>query len=327
MNKATASIGFAAAVVLALWVGAVQAQNFPIRNITIIVPYPPGGSTDVAARVVGEHMARTLGQHVIIENVSGGGSTIATGRVVRAAPDGYTLLVHQLALAANVALFPRLSFDAEKDLASVGLIDYSPMMIVGRSSLAASSITDLTAWMKGHRAKFAHVGPGSAAHLCAALFAQSVGAEVDMIPYRGAGPAVSDIIAGHVDLYCTPPAGVAEYVKAGTTKGYGIASKEKLDRFPDVPSLVQLGFATLDMQFWQGMFAPAGTPKPILDKLNAALRLALADPKVIESFELTDFRVFPAEEQTRAAADRFLREEIARWGEMIRTNNIEAAQQ
>jgi tripartite-type tricarboxylate transporter receptor subunit TctC len=327
MNRMLATIGLAAAAVLALWAGAAQAQNFPTRNITIIVPYPPGGSTDVAARVVGEHMAATLGQHVIIENVSGGGSTIATGRVVRAAPDGYTLLVHQLALAANVTLFPKLPFDAEKDLAGVGLINYSPMMIVGRNSLAAASLTDLISYMKGQRAKFAHVGPGSAAHLCTALFAQSVGVEVDMIPYRGAGLAISDIIAGHVELYCTPPAGVGEYVKAGTVNGYGIASKDKLDRFPDVPSLVQLGFANLDMRFWQGMFAPARTPKPILEKLNAALQLALADPKVIRSFEQTDFRIFPKEEQTTAAADRLLRAEIVRWGEMIRTNNIEAAQQ
>jgi tripartite-type tricarboxylate transporter receptor subunit TctC len=327
MNRTIATIGFAAVAVFALWAGAAQAQNFPTRNITIIVPYPPGGSTDVAARVVGEHMATTLGQHVVIENVSGGGSTIATGRVVRAAPDGYTLLVHQLALAANVALFSRLPFDAGRDLAGVGLINYSPMMIVGRKSLAANSIADLVPWMKGQRARFAHVGPGSAAHLCAALLAQAMGAEVDMIPYRGAGPAITDILAGHVDLYCTPPAGVAEYVKAGTAKGYGITLKNKLDRFPNVPSLVQLGFATLDMRFWQGMYAPAATPRPVLEKLNEALRLALADPKVISSFAQTDFSVFPEEEKTTAAADRLLRAEIARWAEIIRTNNIEAAQQ
>jgi tripartite-type tricarboxylate transporter receptor subunit TctC len=306
-----------------------KAQNFPARNITIIVPFVPGGSTDAAARRVGEHMASTLGQNVLIENIGGGGGMLGTGRVARAAPDGYTLLLHQLALATNVTLFPRAPFNVENELAGVGLVNYSPMMIVGRKSLAANSTAELIVWMKqaGQRARFAHAGPGSAAHLCAALFAASVGAQVEMIPYRGGTPAISDIVAGHVDLYCGPPAAAAEYVIGGTVKGYGIASKDKLARLANVPSLVQLGFPALEMRFWQGMYAPAGTPKPILEKLNAALRLALADPAVIKSFAQTDFNVFPEEEQTMAAADRLLRSEIARWGEIIRTNKIEATPQ
>jgi tripartite-type tricarboxylate transporter receptor subunit TctC len=312
----------------AIWSAEAQAQKFPTRNITIIVPYAAGGSTDVAARWVGEHMANTLGQNVLIENVSGGSGMIGTGRVARAVPDGYTLLVHQLALAANATLFPKTPFDVGKDLAGVGLINYSPMIIVGRKSLAATSIAELTAWMKrpGQRTKFAHAGSGSAAHLCAALFAQSMKARVEMIPYRGATPAISDIIAGHVDLYCTPPANAGEYIIAGTVKGFGIASRSQLDRFPHVPSLVQLGFADLEIRFWQGMFAPAGTPKPILEKLNAALRLALANPKVLKSFEQTDFAAFPEEDQTMEAADALLRAEIVRWAEVIRTNHIEGAQ-
>jgi tripartite-type tricarboxylate transporter receptor subunit TctC len=306
-----------------------MAQNFPVRNITIIVPFVPGGSTDAAARRVGEHMASTLGQNVLIENIGGGGGMLGTGRVARAAPDGYTLLLHQLALATNVTLFPRAPFNVENDLAGVGLVNYSPMMIVGRKSLAANSIAELIVWMKqsGQRAKFAHAGPGSAAHLCAALFAASVGAQVEMIPYRGGTPAISDVIAGHVDLYCGPPAAAVEYVIAGTAKAYGIASKDKLAKLPDAQSLVQLGFPALEIRFWQGMYAPAGTPKPILEKLNAALRLALTDPAVIKSFAETDFNVFPEGEQTTAAADRLLRSEIARWGEIIRTNNIEAMPQ
>jgi tripartite-type tricarboxylate transporter receptor subunit TctC len=327
MRRTSTCIGLVVAIALAAGAGAPRAQDFPTRNITIVVPYPPGGASDAAARVVGEHMAATLGRHVIIENVSGGGSTIATGRVVRAQPDGHTLLVHQLAIAANVALFPKLPFDVERDLTGVGLINYSPMMLFGRHSLPPNSIGELLAWLKDHRAKLAHVGPGSAAHLCSALFAQSGAADVDMVPYRGAGLAITDLLAGHVDLYCTPPAGLAEYVKAGRAKAYGVASKRKLDSLPDVPSLFTSGFPSLDMRFWQAMFAPAGTPRPVIDKLNAALRLALADPAVIKSFAQTEFSVFPEDEQTPAAADRLLRSEIARWGEIIRANNIEPVQQ
>jgi tripartite-type tricarboxylate transporter receptor subunit TctC len=319
----------AAVTAFSLCAGTAQPQSFPTRNITIIVPYAAGGAADVAARLVGEHMGSTLGKRVLIENVSGGSGMIGTGRVARAPADGYTVLVDQLALAANVTLFPEAPFDVGKDLVGVGLINYSPLMIMGRKSLPANSIAELAGWMRqvGQRARFAHAGLGTSSHLCAALFAQSMGAQVEMIPYRGAAPAISDIIAGHVDLYCTPPGNVAEYVKFGTVKAYGITSRDTVDRFLDVPSLVQLGFADLELRFWQGMFAPAGTPKPILETLNAALRLALADPNVRKSFEQADYSVFPKEEQTTAAADLLLRTEIAHWGGIIRTNNIEAAQQ
>jgi tripartite-type tricarboxylate transporter receptor subunit TctC len=318
----------AAATAFSIWAGTAQTQSFPTRNITIIVPYAAGGGADVAARLVGEHMGSTLGKRVLIENVSGGSGMIGTGRVARATADGYTVLVDQLALTANVTLFPKAPFDVEKDLVGVGLINYSPLMIVGRKSLPANSLAELAGWMKqvGQRARFAHAGLGTSSHLCAVLFAQSLGAQVEMIPYRGAAPAISDIIAGHVDLYCTPPGNVAEYVKFGTVKAYGITSRDTVDRFLDVPSLVQLGFADLELRFWQGMFAPAGTPKPILETLNAALRLALADPNVRKSFEQADYSIFPKEEQTTAAADLLLRAEIARWGGIIRTNNIEAVQ-
>src|SRR5215831_634874 len=187
-------------------IGLASAQSFPNRTITLIVPYAAGGGTDLTARIVGEHLSATLGQPVVIENVTGGGSLIATGRVIRSTPDGHRLLVHQLALAANVSLYPKAPFNAERDLAGVGLINYSPMMIAGRTSLAANSISELISWMKqpGERARFAHAGAGSAAHLCAALFANSIGAQIELIPYRGAAQAVSDIVAGHVDLFCTP---------------------------------------------------------------------------------------------------------------------------
>jgi putative tricarboxylic transport membrane protein len=306
---------------------ATAAQDFPVRNVTIVVPYAAGGATDISARAVGEHMSATLGQRFVTENVTGGGGTLAITRVTRSPGDGYTLLVNQLALAASASLFPNAPFDVEKDLVGVGLINYSPMMLVGRKSLPANSIRELISWMRqpGVRPTFVHVGAGSAAHLCAALFAHSIGIDVNMIPYRGAAQALPDLIAGNVDLYCTPPSGPAEYVRAGTMKGYGIFSQYPVVSLPELPSLVaQLGVPELEIRFWQGMFAPSRTPRPILEKLNAALRLALNDPKVLKTFDPIDFDVFPKEERTSASADHLLHAEVSRWRDVVRTNHIQA---
>jgi tripartite-type tricarboxylate transporter receptor subunit TctC len=181
----------AAAAALPATLRVARAQTYPSRPITILVPYGPGGGTDLTARVLSGPLAARLGQNVIVENVSGGSALIGTGRVVRAAPDGYTLLAHQTAIAVNVSLFPKASFNVERNLTAVGLVNYSPPIIVGRKSLAANSLTELVAWMKrpGQRIKFAHAGIGTNTHLCAVLFGQAVGAGIDLIPYRGAPPA------------------------------------------------------------------------------------------------------------------------------------------
>jgi tripartite-type tricarboxylate transporter receptor subunit TctC len=303
-----------------------MSQPFPNRTITLVVPFVPGGTTDVAARAIAQPMAAVLGKNVVVENVSGGSALIGTGRVARSAPDGYTLLVHQMALAANVSLFPKSLFSVEKDLIGIGLINYSAPTLIGRKSLGANSVADLANWMKqpGQRARVAHAGIGTNTHFCAVLFARAIGADIELIPYRGGAPAISDVVAGHVDLYCSNAAG--EQIKAGTVKAFGVASKERLAAYPDLPSLVQLGFKETDILTWQGMFAPAATPKPIVEKLNAALREALADPKVIKSFEQTDFSVFAESEQTISAANSLLRAEIEHWSQVIRENKIEAMQ-
>jgi len=317
-----------AVAVLVAGVMPVRAQTFPTHNLTILVPYAPGGPTDAAARIIGEHMAGTFGQHVLIENVTGGSCVIATTRVARASPDGHTLLLHQLALAANVSLFPKAPFDVEKDLNAVGLVNTSPMIIVGRKTLAANSAAELAAWMKepGRHVKFAHAGVGTLAHLCAALFAQTIVVEVDMIPYRGGTPAVADILAGHADLYCASPTTAQEQIIAGTIKGYGVTARQRLASVPEVATLPEQGYASIDLQLWHALFAPSGTPRSIIERLNQALRLALADPKVIKSFAVNEAAVFPLAQQTPEAATRMVHAEIVRWGDIIRANRIEAAQ-
>jgi tripartite-type tricarboxylate transporter receptor subunit TctC len=315
------------AVAALLSAAPAAAQNFPNHAITILVPYSPGGPTDIAARVVGEHMAATFGQNVVIENLTGGGGAIAAGRVARAAPDGYTLLLHQLALAANVTLLPNLPYDTEKELTGIGLVNFSPMVLVGRKTLEADTMAEMAAWMKraSPDVKFAHAGSGSLAHLCAALLAQSLGVKVTMIPYRGGTPAITDILAGHSDIYCSSPSTAMEQIKGKLIKAFAVTSPERMATLPEVPSVVALGYKDLDIQFWQGLFVAAGTPKPVIDRLNEALQLALADPKVRKSFAESGMSTFPTDERSPEAATAKLRSEIKRWGDVIRANNIAAA--
>lgn len=305
------------------------AQEFPGRVITLIVPYPAGGPTDSTARVVAAGLAARLGQQVVVENVSGAGSTIGMQRVARAEADGHTLLVHNMALASAVALFPNVKLDPAKDFAPVGLINSNGNIIVGRKSLAANTLPELIAWMKGGVAvKFAHPGIGNMGHLCAALFNQAIGAQnVDYIPYRGGAPATQDVIAGHADLFCSTAQLVMEPIRSGVIKGFGITAKESLPQLPQVPSLVQALGPKLDITYWHGLFAPAATPVPVVAKLNATLRDVLAEARVAKAWADQGVLVFPKEQQTPEAAVALVASETKRWGDVIRENKIEAPTQ
>jgi len=294
--------------------------------LTILVPYPPGGPTDATARVVAAGLSTRLGQQVVVENVSGAGSTIAMTRVARAQPDGYTLLVHNMAHTSAIALFPSVHLDPVKDFAAIGLINSNGNIIVGRSSLPANSLKELVAWMNsGVAVKFAHPGVGNMGHLCAALFNQAVGAQnIDYIPYRGGAPATQDVIAGHADLFCSTAQLVMQPIIANTVKGFGITAKEALPQLPRVVSLVKELGPKLEITYWHALFAPAGTPRPIVDKLNAALRDVVADPKIAKAWADTGVLVYPREQQTPEAAVELVKSEMKRWGDVIRDNNIQA---
>ncbi len=213
---------------------AASAQDYPTRVVTIIVPYPAGGPTDQLARVLAPKFSEKLGQNFIVENVSGGGTTIATGRVARAPPDGHTLLLHNLQISANVALYPRLNFDTEKDLTPVAFINNNPLVLVGRKSLAPNTLKELIAFMKTTRVNMAHPGTGATGHLATSLFAQEAKVTVSHVPYRGAAPALQDIAGGHVDLFFATPQSVVQQVANGDMKGFGITAKEKSRLFPNV---------------------------------------------------------------------------------------------
>ncbi len=316
-------IGLVAALGAAFSIHSAAAQDYPNRLVTVIVPYPAGGPTDQLARQLAAKFSERLGQNVIVENVSGGGTTIATGRVARAAPDGYTLLLHNLQISANVALYPKVNYDTEKDLAPIAFINNNPLVLVGRKSLPANSLSELIAWMKTTPAKFAHPGVGATGHLTTSLLAQALGVTVDMVPYRGAAPALQDIIGGHVDLFFATPQSVLQQVRSGEMKAYGITSKQGSAQFPGVPSFVTEVSPKLEILYWHALFAPAGTLRPVVERLNAVVQEVMNDPVIAKSWADTGVSPYAKEQRSPEAAQALLKSEIQRWGQVVRDNNIQ----
>lgn len=321
--KTSAARAVIAAASLALApAGGAFAQVFPQRTITIVAPTAAGGPGDIAARGVADRMSSILGQTIVIENMAGAGGLQGTARVARAEPDGYTLLVHQTGIAFAPALDPPTPFNVEKDLTTVGLVNTSYLVLVGRKSLAPAGLAGLIAWMKtpGNQTRFAHPGSGTLGHLATLVFARSVGVEVDAVSYRGVAPAMTDIVGGHVDLVWGGAAVASQLIAAGTIKGYVVGGPKRLDRIPEVPHAQEAKQPALDMPFWHAMFAPAATPEPVIDKLNAALNEALADAKVIKSYADGGAEPFPANMRSPEVANAFVKSEIARWSGVVRLN-------
>lgn len=312
------------AAVLGLLVVAapVSAQQYPSRPVTIIVPYPAGGPTDETARVVAQSVSTQLHQSFIVENVSGGGANIGAEKVAHATPDGYTLLLHNLQISANVTLYKSLPYSAVKDFVPVMLINRNPLVLVGRNTLAPNTLAELVDLMKKERMKAAIAGYGTTGHLATSLFAQEAKVQLDQIPYRGAAPAMTDLLGGQVDLFFATPQSVVQLVATKKVKAYGVTAKEKLAAFPTAESFPAVFGPKLDVVYWQALFAPAGTPEAVVKTLNAALREAVADPAIIKTWAAQDVTAFPADQRSPAAASAFLQSEITRWGNVIRDNNI-----
>jgi tripartite-type tricarboxylate transporter receptor subunit TctC len=316
----------AAAVVAACLclTGAAWAQNYPERPVTMIVPFPPGGATDAIARIIQDPMQKALGQPIVVENLGGAGGMIAAAKAARADPDGYTILLHQVALAAGVSMYPDLSFDAEKDFATVGLINTAASTLAGRPTLPPNNFQELLAWMKepGQNVKIGHSGVGSYAHLAGVLVAQELGIKATQIPYRGAGPALVDLLAGQVDIESQSAVVSGPLVATGKIKAYAIIGRKRFAGLPDLPTMGELGYKKLDIDFWHMLLVPAKTPRPIVDKINASLRVALDDPKVKKLFADGGMDEFAPAEETPEAASAMLKREIALWGDVIRSNHI-----
>jgi len=316
----------AAALDLIVVAATASAQQYPSRNVTVIVPYPAGGPTDETARMVAQSLSTQLKASFIVEDVGGGGAIIGSEKVARATPDGYTLLVHNLQIAANVSLYENLPFDTVKAFVPVMLINRNPLVLVGRKTLAPDTLRDLVASMERQTLKAAIPGYGTTGHLATTLFAQEAGVSLDQIPYRGAAPAVTDLLGGQVDLFFATPQSVVQQVATGALKAYGVTSREKLPEFPTADSFPLMFGPKLDVMYWQAMSAPAGTPDSIVNTLNKALQNAVADPAIVNTWTAEDVSVFPSDQRSPAAASAQLRSEIARWGQVVRNNNIHVQQ-
>ena len=325
MIRRTVLIGLAAAG-LGLAALPAQADEYPSRNVLIVVPYPAGGPTDQLARVVADSLSKQLNQSFVVENVTGGGTIIGTNKVVKASPDGYTLLLHNLQISANPTLYKSLPFDTEKDLTPVIFINRNPLVLIARKDLEASNLDEFLALMKKRTLKAAIPGFGATGHLATSLLAQEAGAKIDMIPYRGAAPALNDILGSHVDVFFATPQQIVGQVKAGNVKALGITAKQPLPELPEVKSFVGVLGQKLEFFYWQALFAPAGTPQPVIDKLNAAISKMMDDPKVLKMWSDEGVEPYPKNERSVAAGRQIMKSEMARWGQVIKDNNIHLEQ-
>jgi putative tricarboxylic transport membrane protein len=319
-------VSVVAALGLASMLATAATQEYPSRNVTIIVPYPAGGPTDETARMVAQSLSTQLKQSFIVEDIGGGGAIIGSEKVARATPDGYTLLVHNLQIAANVSLYQNLPFDTLKTFTPVMLINRNPLVLVGRHTLEPGTLRDLVALMKQQTLKAAIAGYGTTGHLATSLFAQEAGVSLDQIPYRGAAPAITDLLGGQVDLFFATPQSVVQQVATGALKAYGVTSKEKLPELPTAGSIPLMFGPKLDVVYWQAMFAPAGTPQSVIATLNKALQNAVSDPALVNIWAAEDVSVFAPDQRSPAAASALLNSEIARWGQVIRDNKIHIQQ-
>ncbi len=303
-----------------------SAQPYPSRTVTIIVPYPAGGPVDEGARTVAQFLSEKFNQNFIVENVAGGNTIVGMEKVARSTADGYTLLFANLQVSANVTLYKALPFDTVKDFAPVILVNRNPLILAGRSTLEPKTLTTLVALMKKQQLKAAIPGYGATGHLATALFAQEAGVKLDLIPYRGAAPAITDLLGGHVDLFFATPQSLVQQVAAGSLWSYGVTATERLPGFPNAESLSKMLGPKLDVVYWQAVFAPSGTPEAVIKTLNGALQQAVSNPAIVKNWAAQDVSAFPPDQRTPGAAAAFLKSEIARWGEVIRDNDIHVEQ-
>jgi len=311
----------AIAVALLACVAGVRAQTYPSRPITIIVPFPPGGSTDVVARIMAERMRPLLGQPVVIENVGGAGGSIGVGRVARAAPDGYTIDIGQWDTHVGSIIY-RLTYDLQKDFEPIGLMSINPQLMVGKKALPADDLKGLVAWAKANPGKATFVNQTAAAHITGILFQQLTGTQVQLIPYRGAGPAMQDLISGQVDVLVAQAAAVLPQVRAGTMKALANLSPRRSPAVPDIASSDESGVAGLYASRWFGFFAPKGTPKDVIATLNGAMVQVLADLAVRGRFAELGLDVASREQQTPEGLAALHQAEVEKWWPIIRAAGI-----
>ena len=301
------------------------AQSKPV---TLVVPYAAGGGTDTVARLIGEQMSRALGRNVIIENVVGGGSTIANDRVARSAPDGSTVLINHVALLAAPSLFNNLRYDTQTAFEPVGLVNNAPMLLVGRKSIPGGGPKDYVAWIRtqGVSANFAHGGIGTNSHLCAVMMGEVLGFRPTFVAYRGSAPAITDLLGGQIDLLWDQVTNAITQVQAGALHGIAVTSPQRLEQLKDVPTTVELGMPEVSYTMWHGLYVAKGTPKEIVDGLNAALRKAVSDPGIVAKLKELGTVPFPDDQMSPAAHARLFASDLPRVAKLVESSGIKAGE-
>ena len=289
--------------------------EYPDKQITMVIPYAPAGSTDVMGRILAQTMSKNLGQPVVVDNVGGAGGTIGALKVVRAPADGYTILFHNMAQAASPALYPKLAYDPVSDFAPIGMVNDVPMVLVARKDFPANTLQGLIDYIKANPGKlnFANAGIGSTSNLCEVLMKSSLAANWTSVSYKGTGPALNDLLAGQVDVICDQPASTLQHIKGGNKKALAVVTKERISSLPQTPTFSQSGMPGFELTVWHGLYAPKGTPKPVIDRLVASLGAALKDPILAQRFNEMDAMIVPPSSATPTYLAKFLKGDVERW--------------
>jgi tripartite-type tricarboxylate transporter receptor subunit TctC len=296
------------------------AAEYPSKTITMIVPFSAGGPTDTVARLLGQAMGTDLKQTVIVENVAGAGGTVGAGRVARSDPDGYTLFLHHIGQSTAPALYRKLPYDAVTDFAPIGLVTDVPMTLVARANFPAKDLKELIAYVKQNKDKvtYANAGLGAASHLCGMLFMSAIDTDLTTVPYKGTGPAMNDLLGGKVDFMCDQTTNTTSQIKAGKIKVYAVTTKKRVPSLPDVPTAAEAGLPSFEVTVWHGLYAPKGTPKAVIDRLDAALKVALKDPTLRQRFADLGTEPVADSQATPEALSAHLKAQIALWGPIIK---------
>lgn len=310
----------------AVAVTASAQSGFPDKPIALVVPFAAGGPTDVVARMLAIPMGKALGQSVVVENAVGAGGTIAATKVARATPNGYTILIHHMGMSTAPALYKKLQFDPLKDFEYIGQVVDVPMTLLARKDFPASNLQELLAYIKANKDKvsLANAGLGAVSHLCGLLFMSQIEVDLNTIPYKGTGPAMNDLLGGQVDLLCDQTTQTVPMIKEQRVKVFGATTTKRLTALPAVPTLDEQGLKGFEVKVWHGIYAPKGTPKPVVDKLVAGLQAAMQDPMVKQRLADLSSEIVPQDKMTPAGLESHLKAEITKWGPVIKKAGIYA---
>ncbi|PZG13216.1 tripartite tricarboxylate transporter substrate-binding protein [Nonomuraea aridisoli] len=307
--------------------GGDAGGGYPDQNITIVVPFSAGGPTDTVTRLIAEPMAAKLGAQVVVQNVEGAGGTVGAGEVARAEPDGYTVLMHHIGMSTAPALYQDLGFAPLENFQTIGLVTEVPMTIVARKDFAPATLQDLVAHVKANAdtVTLANAGIGAASHLCGLLFQTAAGVKLQEVPYEGTGPALTDLVGGQVDFMCDQTTNTSGQISAGEVKAYAVTTPERVKSLPDLPTTAEAGLPQLEVSVWHGLYVPTGTPQDVVQKLSEALKVALADQKVIDQMAKLGTAPVPAEDATPQAHRTKLEEQLGTWAKVIADAGVKAS--